>query len=348
MTTANNGGAIDLARRLAKEFAARADEADRTGRLPAEDVEALKNSGYLGLSIPRAYGGLELSLKECAAAQIELAQGSASTAMVAAMPIQILGHHREVRVWPEEMYARLCRASTGGGLVNAVASEPQLGSPSRGGLAQTRAVLDSSAKQWVINGHKTWSTGGKHLTHLLVMLRIDDDPASILVLQDTPGVKWVETWGNSLSLRASDSHDVFFKDVTVPLDHLINRGVPSKPAGPSAWFPMIMSSVYLGAAIAARNAVIQFALERVPTGLGKSIATLPKIQRQIGEIDLALQAAQALLFEVARQWRGDDESRRKVYPRVVAAKYQVIEAAAFATDQALRVAGGTSITKICP
>jgi alkylation response protein AidB-like acyl-CoA dehydrogenase len=47
---------------------------------------------------------------------------------------------------------------------------------------------------------------------------------------------------------------------------------------------MVMSSVYLGTAIAARNAVIQYALERVPSALGKPIATLPKIQRQIGEM----------------------------------------------------------------
>jgi alkylation response protein AidB-like acyl-CoA dehydrogenase len=109
-----------------------------------------------------------------------------------------------------------------------------------------------------------------------------------------------------------------------------------------------MAVVYLGAAVAARNAVIKYALERTPTALGQPIATLPKIQRQIGEIDLALQAARALLFEVAGQWTGEEENRRKLYPRVVAAKVQVIEAANDVTDQALRIAGGLSITKALP
>jgi alkylation response protein AidB-like acyl-CoA dehydrogenase len=169
-----------------------------------------------------------------------------------------------------------------------------------------------------------------------------------VVPQDTPGLEWVETWSDSLSLRASDSHDVYFRNVTVSPDHLIRRGSEDGPARPSVWFPMIMSAVYLGAAMAARNAVIQFALERVPTNLGQPITTLPKIQRQIGEIDLALQAATALLFEVAAQWQGDEASRQKIYPRITAAKYQVTEAAAFVTEQALRVAGGTSITKSLP
>jgi alkylation response protein AidB-like acyl-CoA dehydrogenase len=169
-----------------------------------------------------------------------------------------------------------------------------------------------------------------------------------LVRQGTPGVSWEHTWSDSLSLRASDSHDVYFKDVVVPAENMIERGRSSGPPLPNAWFPTVMSTVYLGAALAARNAVIQFALERVPTSLGKPITTLPKIQRQIGEIDLALQAAKALLFEVTAHWTGDEASRQQLYPRIVAAKYQITEAASFATEQALRVAGGTSITKSLP
>jgi alkylation response protein AidB-like acyl-CoA dehydrogenase len=343
----NTTPALEVAQYLSHAFAGRADEADRLGKLPIEDVQALKETGYLGISIPREYGGQELSLKECLEVHLELAQGSPSTAMVAGMPIHILGHAREVCSWPEEIYELLCRASVNGGLVNAVASEPQLGSPSRGGLPETYAIPNPEGEGWVINGHKTWSTGGRHLTHMLVNLRIENDPAVMLVLQDTPGVEWVETWGSALSLRASDSHDVYFKNVVAPPDHLIQRGSDGPPT-PNAWFPMVMSIVYLGAAQAARDAVIKFALERVPTALGKPIATLPKIQREIGEIDLALQAARALIFETAAHWTGEDENRRRLYPRVVAAKYQVIEAANMATDKALRVAGGASITKDLP
>ncbi len=83
--------------------------------------------------------------------------------------------------------------------------------------------------------------------------------------------------------------------------------------------------------------------------LSKPIATLPKIQRQIGEIDLALQSARALLFEAASQWDvAKPEQRRNVYPHIVAAKLQVNQTTGFATDLALKVAGGTSITKDLP
>lgn len=89
--------AVALAQDLSAEFATRAAEADLNGRLPAEDVERLRGSGYLGLSVPRQYGGSGLSLAECVRAQMALAGGSASTALVAAMQLQVFGHQRESR-----------------------------------------------------------------------------------------------------------------------------------------------------------------------------------------------------------------------------------------------------------
>lgn len=346
MSYPNLNSPLQLAQHLAREFAGRADEADRLGRLPAEDVQALQDSGYLSLSLPTEYGGQGLSMRECVAAHLELAQGSGSTAMVAGMQLHIFGHARETRPWPEEKFACLCREALAGGLFNSVASEPQLGSPSRGGLPTTTAAPTADGAGWIINGHKTWSTGGKHLTHLLVSGQLEAKPALILVPNHTPGIEWVETWGDSLSFRASDSHDVFFRNVVVPAENLLQRG--ASPALPNAWFPMLMSAVYLGTAIAARNALIQFTLERTPTALGQPIATLPKIQRQIGEIDLALQAARALFFEATAEWTGEPDNRRRVYPRLVAAKHLITETANQVTDKALRVAGGLSLTRALP
>jgi alkylation response protein AidB-like acyl-CoA dehydrogenase len=241
-------------------------------------------------------------------------------------------------------YAQFCQAAAGGALFNSLASEPALGSPSRGGLPATTAV--GTPDGWLVNGRKTWSTGGQHLTHMLIRVAVEDENGVVLIEQGMSGISWIETWNDSLSLRASDSHDVVFEDVLVPLENLVERG--NAKSAPNIWFPMVMSAVYLGTAVAARNAVIQFALERVPTALGKPISTLPKIQRQIGEIDLALQAARSLLFEVAGEWQGEEAERMVILPRIAAAKTAVTEAANEATEKALRVAGGTSITKALP
>ncbi|MFT5366640.1 MAG: alkylation response protein AidB-like acyl-CoA dehydrogenase, partial [Candidatus Latescibacterota bacterium] len=95
---------IDLAKTLANQFRTRAAEADKNGKLPPEDITALKSSGYLKLNIPKQYGGFELTLRDCTEAQLELAQGSASTALVTAMQLQIFGAARDCKTWTDDTY----------------------------------------------------------------------------------------------------------------------------------------------------------------------------------------------------------------------------------------------------
>tara|TARA_A100001037_G_scaffold68827_1_gene61278 strand:- start:4576 stop:5700 length:1125 start_codon:yes stop_codon:yes gene_type:complete len=338
--TLSAADARDLARDLAAQFATRADEADRRGKLPAADVRALRESGYAALAIPREYGGADLDLRTCTEAQLELAQGSGSTALVAAMQLQVTGNARLNRPWDDALYERLCRdIATTGALCNSIASEPEIGSSSRGQFFATTA--EPSDGGYRLNGRKTWSTGGRHLSYLLVGATLGDRPAGFLVETDRPGIEWVETWGDGLALRAADNHDVYFNDTQIPADNLLDkRDSPYKPLQP--WAPMMFASVYLGIGLAARDAVIRYALERVPKALGEPIATLPKIQRLIGEIDMALMAARALLLEVAA------EGGRGAFARIAAAKQYAVEVANEVTDQAIRIAGGAGVTRALP
>lgn len=350
MPTVINDNAIELAQSLAVDIATRAGEADRVGHLPVEDVTGLRESGLLALVVPREFGGWGESLLTCVAAQLELAKGSASTALVAAMQHQVVGHQRETRTWRPNAYERIMSEAAAGGLLNHLGSEPRMGSPSRGGLPETTATPTADGQNLLLNGHKTWATGGRHLTHLLVRATIGDEAGVVLVRQlpgETPtGVEWVDTWRDVLSLRATDSHDVLFRDVVTTPDNLIETG--DAKTVPNVWFATLLSAVYLGAATAARDALIRYALDRTPTALGKPIATLPKIQRQIGEIDVVLMAARALLFETAAGWSGKDEDRPRMMARVAATKVAVSTAANEATEKAMQAAGGASLTSALP
>lgn len=330
--------AIALACALAQQCAPRAEEADRTSTLPPEDVRALKESGYLAMNVPRQYGGPDLSLRTCVEAQLELAKGSSSTALVAAMQLQVMGGARRMRPWPEPLYERLCHEAVAGRLlINSLASEPEIGSPSRGRLFATTAEQDGDS--YVINGRKTWSTGGRHLTHMIVGVMHADAPTNILIEGDRDGVEVLATWNDALSLRAADNHDVFFHNVRVPTDNLATR--KDAPQGFQPWAPMLFATPYLGAGLAARDAVVRYALERVPKALGKSIATLPKIQRLIGQVDMELMAARALLLAVA-----DDEDASPA--RVAAAKQHAVEVANSVTDQCIRIAGAAGLSRDLP
>lgn len=336
---------IEMAEALAAEMAERADEADLAGAMPPEDLQLLRDSGYLTLTIPEEFGGSGMSLEDTVATQLELAQGSTSTALIAAMQLHVFGNESEQRIWPEARFAEFCRAAVEeDALFNSVASEPVMGSPSWGRFFRTIAEPQADGTLR-INGHKNWTTGGPYLTHMLVALSLGDGTASVLIPGDTPGVRWERTWGDSLSLRASESHDVYFENVIVPAS---NQIVPQKEAGENVWFGPLMAATYLGAAVAARDSIIRYTLERTPPSLGKPIATLPKVQRQIGEIDVALQTAELLLMQVASEWTGLDEHRQEFLPRLAVAKYHAIEVALEVTEKALRIAGGISISKALP
>ena len=337
MTSSFNS--LSVARDLAQATATRATQADQTGQLPPEDIRALETSGYLKLSVPEAYGGRGASLNECVAAQLELSQGSASTALVAGMTLHIVGHEREVKSWEGGAREAIFSDIAKGALLNSAASEPRLGSPSRGGLPDTYAEKEGDIL--TLNGHKNWVTGGEHLKHLLVRLRLGEAAVVVWLPADTPGLRWEKTWGDGLSLRASDSHDLFLETVQVSADNIIQRG--RSPA--NVWFPIIMAATYLGMGLAAQAEVIRYAHERVPTALGKPIATLPNIQRRVGEMAVALQAAETYLLATAADWRGVEAERSSFLVKAAAAKHLAVETALEVTDKAMRVAGAAGIDK---
>ncbi|MCE2850216.1 MAG: acyl-CoA/acyl-ACP dehydrogenase [Chloroflexaceae bacterium] len=103
--------------------------------------------------MPQEFGGRGASLYDMVLTQEILASGCGSTAMAIDMTMHVIGRIGEMRNYPPAIYATICHDIVHhGALLNAVASEKELGSPSRGGLPQTTASWDG--QQWRINGHK--------------------------------------------------------------------------------------------------------------------------------------------------------------------------------------------------
>src|SRR5689334_6702961 len=81
------------------------------------------------------------------------ARGDGATAMAVDMTFHLIGQLGESRHWPEPIFATVCRSIVEhGALINSAASEPEMGSPSRGGLPAATATPTTDG--WLINGHK--------------------------------------------------------------------------------------------------------------------------------------------------------------------------------------------------
>lgn len=358
--TARQQRIVDLADTLAGRFAQRADTYDRTGAFPHENYAELHESGYLRLVVPAEYGGEGANLFEIVLGQERLARGDGATAMAADMTLHTIGRLAELPSWPQPIFAAICRSVVeDGALINAAASEPELGSPSRGGLPATTATPASGG--WLIDGHKLFVSMAPALRYFVVSVALPPGPdapqgatASAIVRAGTPGLRLEDTWSDALSLRSSGNYDVLLDNVFVPDEWLVERravGAPASPPGPPvhmAWASLTLSAVYLGIGQAACDTVCAYARERTPSALGKPIATLPTIQRRVGEAQVALSAARAVLYQTARDWVERPELRAGLGPRIAMAKYLCTNAAISASDQALRIAGGFGLTRRLP
>ncbi|WP_407570965.1 acyl-CoA dehydrogenase family protein [Deinococcus altitudinis] len=347
--------ARQIAEPLAAVFRQEAERADRTEQLSATGVRAIKASGYPALTVPVRLGGFGASLHEFAAAQEILGRADASLALVAAMNAHLLGSVGEAGSWPEDVYAQLAHSSVNAGaLSNSLASEPDLGSPSRGGLPSSSARRVEGG--WRVSGLKTWSTGSEALDFLVVTAAVAEGETGaevwrFVIPAGSEGVRVQQTWQGSLSLRGSGSHDVKFEDVFVPDDHALPPAAPLSPvraASSGAWFWTAVAATYLGVGQAALDSFVEYANERVPTALGASIATLPKIQQAAGQMNLDLMSARTLLHHLTRRWAAEPEARPDLLPQLAGAKNLCTNAAVNVTDLALRAAGGAALTSGLP
>jgi alkylation response protein AidB-like acyl-CoA dehydrogenase len=309
----------------------------------------LVNNGYLAAVLPEAFGGEGASVTETVLGNLALAHGDASLALVAAMHIALLGRVRDADAWPAALFEYTSReiANTGG-LINSLATEPEMGSPSRGGLPATTARITRDG--FALNGRKTFSSGSTVLRWGLISAAVQNDRGepylgNFLVELASPGVRIEETW-DSLGMRATCSHTVVLENVVVTPDAEVPRASGSALPHERAW-SLGVSAVYLGVAETARNYAIEFARERKPTALGgKAISTLPNIRERAGRIDLLLYQARGLLVSLARAW--DAAPSAQFEAAFAAAKMTVTNNAVAAVEQAMRLVGGSSMDRSAP
>jgi alkylation response protein AidB-like acyl-CoA dehydrogenase len=340
------------AAQLAEQFAERAPAHDRAGTFPYENFADLRSAGWPGLTVPEHLGGLGARLPDAVQLLETLAQGDGSTALAMAMHVQTLGAAVETEAWPAAALAEVGRAAVErGALVNSCASEPELGSPSRGGLPRTVAHRD--AKGWTVTGRKNFASLAPVLDYFVIPAALAGEPDTIgrFLVPRAAGVQVEENW-DPMGMRATGSHDIVLEEVAVPDSALLYRQSAAAPdpyrPSSNAWFTLCVTAVYLGVGQAAVAAAVRFAHERVPTALGQSIATLDSVQMRLGAAELDLLVARRYLADVAARWSGDAAARGQLGAEVVAAKVFVTNAALRATDAALRVVGGAAMRRDLP
>lgn len=143
--------------------------------------------------------------------------------------------------WDESVFRALCEEVKKGALMNNCASEPQTGSPTRGGKPITSARKEEGF--WIINGRKSFTTMAPVLDYFNVSATIEEsgEIGNFLIPRSSEGLEIEETW-DSIAMRGTGSHDLLLKNVRVKQDALVELFQPGKKerlAGFSIYRPVI-------------------------------------------------------------------------------------------------------------
>ena len=339
---------FELGSKLGNSFALRADEVDLEGRFPFENFKELQESGYVALTVPEKFGGRGIDLYEFVMLQERMATGDAATALSIGWHLGIMLEMREEQTWSDEVFERLSKLIVNDhALLNRAASEPATGSPTRGGMPQTKAIKKD--ENWVITGRKSFTSMAPGLHYALVSAQIDQtgEKGFFLVDMSLAGVTIEDKW-DTISMRGTRSDDLVLNNVKLPLDALIEgpeAGALSEL--PKAWL-LHIPACYLGVAIAARNEAIEFASEYTPNSLPGPIKEVPEVQRKIGEMELELMRAREMMYAIAWRWVSEPHQRVNMGAELAAVKHVATNSAANVVDIAMRIVGARALFKDNP
>ncbi|MFD2925148.1 acyl-CoA dehydrogenase family protein [Halobacillus naozhouensis] len=348
MTDEQKQGLLEKVIQFRDQFHKRSKEVDQSGVFPHENFEELKEAGYLSWTVPKQYGGLGLNLYDFLQLQEQLAQGDGATALSVGWHLGSILELAENRNWEEATFRDLCeRVVSEQALINRTATEKGTGSPTRGGIPETQAILQDD--HWVINGRKSFASMAEALDYSLVTARIEhtDRVGIFLVDHSHKGVKVEPTW-NSASMRGTRSDDLILQNVSVRTKYFVEEETQqSGPPFPKGWL-LHIPACYVGIASAACRYAVEFAKNYQPNSLPGPIKEVPEVQRKIGEMELALFQSREILYSVADKWVEQPGHRADMGAELAAVKYIATNQAVHVVDLAMKIVGARSLSRDCP
>lgn len=328
----------DLAQKFAmKEFPPLAKQCDREESWPQELWKKACEAGLVGAAIPEVYGGPGYGWFEAVLIFEQLAR--VDLGLCVAVLSAPFGSENILFYGSEEQKAKYLPLIPSGEAIFAGAfTEPDAGTDVA--ATRTRAVQDGD--EFVINGSKMFITNGTICNFMVVLCVTDPESPKyherqslIIVEADRPGITRNKIHGK-MGIRASDTAEIVFEDVRVPVSHLVGkrgRGFHQL----MHFFDATRTTVAaqgIGMAQGALDRTIQYTSERHT--FGKPLASYQGIQFQLAEMATKIELARNITYKAA--WLLD---QGRIDSKINAmAKYYSGETAVWVCDKALQLHGG--------
>jgi alkylation response protein AidB-like acyl-CoA dehydrogenase len=166
----------------------------------------------------------------------------------------------------------------------------------------------------------------------------------------TAGIKIQNNW-DTMSIRASSSHDTVWENVFVPEENVTARPARGWDRYNNvfvSWFMTSVSACYLGIAQAARDYAINWASERTQIPFDRPVSHYPGNQFMAAEMEIGLRSARAMLIQTASALSEPVHRANPPLMDLLACEHFVTETAVRVVDLAMRIAGGAAISRSGP
>lgn len=345
----------EMARQLFKEFAENevkplAQEVDETEHFPEETVAKMQKLGFMGIPVPKEYGGQGCDPLTYIMCVEELSKVCGTTGVIVSAHTSLCADPILTYGTEEQKQKYLVPLAKGEKLGAFGLTEPGAGTDAQG--VQTKAVLDGD--EWVLNGSKCFITNGKEADIYIIIAvtgiiekrgRKVKEISAFIVEKDTPGFTF-GTKEKKMGIRGSSTYELIFEDCRIPKENLL--GVRGKG------FPIAMhtldggrigiASQALGLAEGALEKTIEYTKERKQ--FGRAISAQQNTQFQLANMATKIEAAKALVYKAALKKQEFANGAKVSYSVEAAmAKLYAAEVAMEVTTKCVQLHGGYGYIK---
>ena len=309
-----------------------------TDQIPTDIVQAMRELGLFGLTIPEQYGGLGLTMEEEVLVAFELGWTSPAFRSligtnngIGSQGIVIDGTEAQKQYW----LPRLAR----GEIVGSFAlTEPDSGSDAAS--LRTTAIRDGEV--YILNGTKRYITNAPEAGVFTVMARTDPankgagGVSAFIVEAATPGLS-LGPWDKKMGQHGAHTCDVIFENCRVPAENIIGgqEGMGFKTAMKVLDKGRLhIAAVCVGAAERMLNDALNYALERKQ--FGQRIADFQLIQAMLADSKTEVYAARCMVLDAARRRAAGE----KVSTEASCCKLFASEMCGRVADRAVQIHGG--------